>query len=108
MVKTRSYSRLPRFGIVLLPWLPIGVAFAAVWSYLGPSVPVLISTVKMVGNSPPTYTSSWEQAEQAYPHIHMFAAYLLFAALAFVVGIAIVAASLIRHRRLHADSPPTI
>jgi|ERR1051326_7756354 hypothetical protein len=105
MVKTRSYSRLLRFGIMLLLWLPIGVAVAAVWSYLRPSAPVPISTAKMIGNSPPTYTSAWDQA---YPHIHMFAAYLAFAALAFVVGTAIVAASFIRGRKMHAHSSPTI
>jgi hypothetical protein len=93
---------------MLLPWLPIGVVFAAVWSYLRPAAPVLISTSKMIGNSPSTYTSTWEQAEQAFPHIHMFAAYLLFAALAFVFGIVIVAASFIRGRRMHAHSTPTI
>jgi hypothetical protein len=108
MVKTCSYTRLTRFGIMLLPWLPVGVAFAAVWSYLRPSAPVLISTTKMMGNSPPIYTSAWEQAQQAYPHIHIFAAYLLVAALAFVVGIAIVAASFIRSRRTHSHPTPTI
>jgi hypothetical protein len=93
---------------MLLPWLPVGVAFAAVWSYLRPSAPVLINTTKMMGGTPSLYTSAWEQAEEAYPHIHMFAAYLLLAALAFIVGIAIVTASFVRSRRTHAQSTTTI
>ena len=93
---------------MLLPWLPAGVAFAAVWSYLRPSAPVLISTSKMVGGSPPVYTTAWEQAEEAYPHIHLFAAYLLLAAVAFVIGVAVLSVGFFRIRRTHVDATPTI
>ncbi len=93
---------------MLLLWLPAGVAFAAVWSYLRPSAPVLISTSKMLGSSPPIYTTAWERAEEAYPHIHLFAEYFLLAALAFVAGIAILAVGLFRSRRTHLHATPTI
>ncbi len=69
---------------------------------------MLISTQKMMGGSPPVYTSAWEQAEEAYPHIHIFAVLLLLAALAFLVGIALVAVSAFRSRRTGSYATPTI
>ena len=99
---------MTKIGVMLLLWLPAGVAFAAVWSYLRPAAPVLISTSKMLGDSPPIYTTAWQQAEEAYPHIHLFVAYLLLATLAFVVGIAMVVVGFVRSRRTHVHVTPTI
>jgi hypothetical protein len=62
----------------------------------------------MLGDSPPVYTTAWEHAEEAYPYIDLFAAYLLLAAVAFVVGIAVVTVAFVRSRGTHADAMPTI
>ncbi len=94
--------------MMLLPWLPAGVVIAAVWSVVRPAPSVLISTTKMLGDSPPVYTTAWEQAEQAYPHIHMFAAYLAIATVAFCVGCALVATDFVRRRKAHTHATPTI
>ena len=101
----RSYSRLSKIGLVLLPWFPAAVVFAIVWTHFPASDHVLVETMRVDG--PSTFYTEAQQSEQVYPGIHLFVRIAAIAALAFVVGVVLLLVAVIR-RRKHSHATPTI
>ena|SRR2546423_6554351 len=96
----RSYSRLTKIGLLLLPWFPAVIVFAVVWSHFPATDHVLVETMRV--NAPSIFYSEAHQSEQVYPGIHLFARIAVIAALAFVVGIVLLLLAVVRWRRHHA------
>jgi hypothetical protein len=96
----RSYSRLTKTGLLLLPWFPAAVIFAIVWSYFPATDHVLVETMRV--NAPSIFYSEAQQSEQVYLGIHLFARIAVIAAFAFIVGLVLLLLSFVRRRRHHA------
>ena len=91
---------------MLLPWLPTVFLYGSI-RYRRPDTEwVRVATMRV--NGPMTTYSDWEQQEQAYPHIHLFAILFLVAAAAFVAGLTLLIISYFRQRRARPDVSTTI
>ena len=108
MVEARAserYPRLMKFGFWLLPWFPAALVFAAL-RYRRPATEwILVEKLRL--DAPSIHYSAYDQLEQAYLGIHVFAAIAALAALAFGIGSVVLAVALIRTRR-HPGAAPTI
>jgi hypothetical protein len=98
-------SRLTKIGLLLLPWLPAAFLFGSI-RYRQPDTEWVLAG-KMSMDRMIVY-SDWEQREQAYPHIHLFAVIFLLAAAVFVAGLTLLVISYFRQRRARTDVPATI
>jgi hypothetical protein len=93
----RSYSRLTKIGLLLLPWFPAAIVFAIVWSHFPATDHVRVETMRL--NAPSIRYSEAQQAEQMYPGIHLFASLMVIAALAFIAGLVLLLLIAVRRRR---------
>ena len=99
------FSRLTKIGLLLLPWLPAALLFGGI-RYRRPDTDWVLAG-KLSMDRMIIY-SDWEQQEQAYPHIHLFAIVFLVAAAAFVAGVILLIISYFRQRHARPDVPATI
>jgi hypothetical protein len=98
-------SRLARAGLALLPWLPVSLVIAVVWSASPATDHVLVETMRL--DQPSIHYSAWHQAEEQYPGFGIFVACFIAAILAFFAGLVCLAVAFLTRKRV-SDATPTI
>ncbi len=98
-------SRALKRALWLLPWLPIAAIYGLIRYHSPATSWVLVAKMRL--EAPSIYYSAAEQAEQAYPGIHLFAGFIFLAAVAFILGVNLLCVAYFRGRhRVYAT--PTI
>jgi hypothetical protein len=96
-------SALTKIGFACLPWLPLLALSLTIYERFFAPKYVTEATIRVDG--PSTFYTSEEQWAQIWPHWNLIVAALVFFAVVFLLGIILLAVSLIRYwiRRAHAS-----
>src|SRR5947207_1645856 len=97
-------SRLARIGLALLPWLPLSLRTALVWSAFPATDHVLVETMRL--GQPSIHYSAWHQTEEQYPGFSIFVIFFVAAILAFLAGVVCLAKAFLTRKRRVLDATP--
>jgi hypothetical protein len=95
-------SAFTKLGLACLPWLPLMAVSLTVYEHY--FVPKYVTEAYVEVGKPMIVYTQEEQWAQIWPHWNLIVAALVFFAVVFLLGIILLAVSLIRYwiRRAHA------